>query len=154
MLAAAVSVNHIVPLAPATMPVGAEGVVGVGYSVIASVVGLMTPIWPAPSSVNQTLPSGPAAIPHGRDVELGVANSVMTPVDGSSRPIWSAPYSVNQRLPSGPAVICSGCADFGRQRELGHDAGRRVDHADLIGGELGEPEVAVGTHRDRCGLGM
>ena len=49
---------------------------GTGYSVMAWVVGLIIPIWPATASVNQRLPSGPAVIPcgvgiGGRDGELG-----------------------------------------------------------------------------------
>ena len=72
---------------------------------MASVVGLIIPIWLAVSSVNQRLPSGPAVIAYGtgigrRDGELG---------DGVGRRVDLADLawldSVNQRLPSGPVVI-------------------------------------------------
>ena len=63
-------------------------------------------------------------------------------------PILPVAASVNQRLPSGPAVIPLGLGIGGGDGELGDGVGRRVDHPDLVGCRLGEPEVAVGARRD------
>ena len=69
-------------------------------------------------------------------------------------PIWSAPNSVNQRLPSGP-----GRDPLGLRRSVGSGNSVMAPVSGLImpiliGGEFREPEVAVGTHGDRIGLGM
>ena len=50
--------------------------------------------------------------------------------------------SVNQMLPSGPVVIPLGAEVLEPNRELADHAGGR-DPADLAGGGLGEPEVAI-----------
>ena len=108
------------------------------------------------ASVNQRLPSGPVVIPAGPLLAVGMGNSVMACVVGLIIPIWLAPDSVNQRLPSGPAVIPVGIAVGRGDGELGDGVRRRVDHPDLVGTGLGEPEIAVGPgrdHRGSCAVG-
>ena len=64
--------NQRLPSGPTVIPAGPLEAVGVGNSVIAWVVGLISPILLAPNSVNQRLPSGPAVIPHGSLEAVGV----------------------------------------------------------------------------------
>ena len=57
--------NQRLPSGPAVIHLGPALAVGMVNSVMASVVGLISPIVSAPGSVNQMLPSGPAVIPPG-----------------------------------------------------------------------------------------
>src|SRR5262249_44350813 len=68
------SVNQRLPSGPTVIPFGELWSVGVRYSVIAWVVGLIMPMWLSPpsSSVNHTLPPGPAAIPVGSPSAVGI----------------------------------------------------------------------------------
>ena len=79
--------NQRLPSGPTTIESGSECAVGVAYSVMTSVVGLIMPILPAPSSVNQRLPSGPTVIPYGSESVEGVGISLIVPVEGSRIPI-------------------------------------------------------------------
>ena len=59
---------------------------GMANSVMAWVVGLISPILLACYSVNQRLPSGPAVIRLGPALEVGVGNSVIESKQRSSSP--------------------------------------------------------------------
>ena len=102
-------------------------------SVMACVVGLIIPIWLAPTFGEPEVAVGPGVIPLGTLLAVGMANSVMACVVGLIIPIWLAVGSVNQRLPSGPAVIPTGSLSGRGDGELGDGVRRRVDHPDLVG---------------------
>ena len=77
-------------------------------SVMASVVGLILPIWFDPVLGEPEVAVGARRDPIGLRMAVGMGNSVMAWVVGLIVPILSALDSVNQRLPSGPAVIPRG----------------------------------------------
>ena len=102
------------------------------------------------SSPNKMLPFGlPALLPNG-----SARNGTNRPslpglglvAGGGNHP---GLLSVNQILPSGPAARARGPLSGGRDGELGDDA-RRRNATDLAAGKLTEPDVAVGTERDRA----
>ena len=85
---AVASVNQRLPSGPAVIPSGAvEHPPGDVNSLMAWVVGLISPIWSARPSVNQRLPSGPAVICLGAGMAVGMANELMAWVVGLIIPI-------------------------------------------------------------------
>jgi hypothetical protein len=100
------------------------------------------------SATNHMFRSAPAVISPGPEFGRGSVNSVMMPA-GVMRPILLALNSESQILPSGPAARARGPLSGGRDGELGDDA-RRRNATDLAAGKLTEPDVAVGTERDRA----
>ena len=134
---------------------GSEPAVGMANSVMAWVVGLISPIWLSELLGEPEVAVGARRDPVGQELPVGMGNSVMAWVVGLIIPIWLAHgRSVNQRLPSGPAVIPQG-------PELAVGMGNSV-MAWVVGliipiwlaVELGEPEVAVGARRDPLGTGI
>ena len=98
---------------------------GVGTTVIACVLGLMVPMAPIP---------------------------IDAMFDGSATgKLRDVPLFVNQRSPPGPAVIPTRAPVGLRQEEFGDGVRDRVDLPDPIGGELGEPEIAVRSGGDPIG---
>ena len=145
--------NQRLPSGPAVIPMDfAAKSVEMGNSVMAWVVGLISPISPMPPSVNQRLPSGPAVIMSGTrigggDRELG--DDVGRRVD---HPDLVGACSVNQRLPSGPAVIPLGssCAVGVGNSVMAWVVGLISPILPISerSARLGEPEVAVRARRD------
>src|SRR6516165_5246439 len=76
-----VLVTQRLPSGPAVMSKPLAFAFGRANTLMASVVGLIAPIWSTPDPVNQRLPSGPAAIPLAED-PLGVAKKLKASVVG------------------------------------------------------------------------
>src|SRR5438132_41738 len=74
------SVNQTLPSGPAVIPSGWLLALGVTYSVMRCVTGLMVAMRLLVFSVNQTLPSGPAAMPPGELLAVSSGNSAMAVV--------------------------------------------------------------------------
>ena len=118
-------------------------------SLMAWVVGLISPIWWLDIRVNQRLPSGPAVICRGPSLPDGRvehADGVGGRVDHPDRVgAWLGEPEVAVGAGRDPRRTGIGGGDG----ERADGVSGRVDHPDRVGAGLGEPEVAVGTGRDR-----
>ena len=106
----------------------------------------MRPIRLPAASLNH---SAPSRSENDSGLQPGVRpslNSVMLP-SGVMRPIWLTSDSENQTLPSGPSRMPSGPA-FGVGSGNSVTSPLRRDAADLVGGLLAEPVVAVAADGD------